>query len=240
MTVHELTFPNTESEAYYKARYHYLLQIIFGETIAIDYCKTMATFALNKEACTFLLQQQKEEELHLEMLTEYVGLHPRPEVLISPSLKKLDAIMKDAIERRDYIDCIFIQNFIVEGLNITLLRELEHHTDGMLSELSGAILQDELGHAEFGVQEITRILSENKEPATIKRLIRLQRKILFHSTGLAATLAREAKDLGIPMDEFARKVLKEHFERIHQANFPLPYIDTIIFRGMILFLKLFR
>lgn len=240
MDTYKLTFPETESQAYLKARYHYLLQIIFGETISIDYCRTMATFAPNKEASIFLLRQQEEEDLHLEMLTEYVGNHPRPQVLISPSLKKLDAIMSDAIQRRDYIDCVFIQNFIVEGLNIGLLKELEHHTDGTLSELSTKILKDEMGHMEFGIQEIQRILSENSDPLLIKRLIKLQRKTLFYATGLAAGLAREAKDLGIPMDEFAERILAEHLERISKVRLPLPFMDKILFNGMILFLKLFH
>ena len=239
LTHHTLTIPNIESEAYYTARYHYLLQIIFGETIAIDYCKTMATFAPNKAASVFLLQQQSEEELHLDMLTEYVGNNPRPHVLISPYLKKLDATMKDAIERKDYIECIFIQNFIVEGLNISLLRELEHHTDSTLSELCSKILQNEIGHMEFGISEVRRILEEDTSIVIRKRLIKLQRITLFYSTGLAMTLALEAKDLGIPMKEFAENVLKEHLDRIAQVNFPLPFLDTILFKGMILFLKLF-
>ena len=236
--IHTLTFPDTESEAYYKARYHYLLQILFGETIAIDYCRTMATFAPNKESSAFLLQQQKEEELHLDMLTEYVGMHPRPHALISPSLRKLDDIMKDAIARRDYIDCVFIQNFIVEGLNISLLRELEHHADGVLSELSTKILRDEMGHMKFGISELKRILSENSSPLLLRKLIKLQRKTLFYSIGLATTLAREAKDLGIPMNEFVRKAVSEHHERILLSGLSLPFIDKVFFKSAVILFKL--
>jgi 1,2-phenylacetyl-CoA epoxidase catalytic subunit len=236
--MHPLTTPDTDSEKYYRARYHYLLQIIFGETIAIDYCKTMATFAPNKEASDYLLQQQKEEELHLDMLTEYVGVHPRPHVLISPALKKLDDIMSQAITKRDYIECIFIQNFIVEGLNISLLREFEHHTDGNLSELSTKILRDEIGHMEFGITEMKRILQEDRSKKLRKKLISLQRKTLFYATGLALTLAREAKYLGIPMHEFAEKAVNEHFDRIKEAGLPLPLLDKILFNGARLFLKI--
>ena len=240
MSVHLLTYPDTTSKEYYKARYHYLLQIIFGETVAIDYCRQMSTFAPSLEASTFLLQQQTEEELHLDMLVEYVGHNPRPQVLISSSLKKLDEIMKDAIDRRDYVDSVFIQHFIVEGLNISLLRELEHHSDAILSELSSKILQDEMGHMEFGVSELKRILSENPDPVLIHKLIWLQRKTLFYSTGLALTLAREAKDLGIPMDEFVKKVVSEHMDRITEAGFPLPLIDKVCFKLVIVFLGLVR
>ena len=237
MSFHALTFPDTESEKYHKTKYHYLLQIIFGETISIDYCRIMATFAPNKKASIFLLQQQAEEEDHLEMLTDYVEKHPRPQVPVSSYLKKIDEIMSDAIKRRDYTDCVLIQNFIVEGLNISLLKELEHHTDGVLSELSTKILRDEITHMEFGVQEMKRIFSENASPFLIKKCIRLQRRILFYSTGLAMTLAREAKYLGIPMNEFASNVLSDHYTRISRANFPLPFIDRILFSGMILFLR---
>jgi hypothetical protein len=59
--LHELTYPNTQSEEYKNARYHYLLQVVFGEVSAIDYCKTIAEFAPTQEAKEFLLQQQKEK-----------------------------------------------------------------------------------------------------------------------------------------------------------------------------------
>ena len=240
MSLHALTFPETETPEYFKARYYYLLQIIFGETIAIDYCKTMATFAPYEEAKTFLLKQQQEEELHLEMLVDYVGVNPRPNVLISPYLKKLDAIMQDAVDRKDYIDSVFIQNFIVEGLNISLLTELEHHADSNLSELSTKILRDEIGHMEFGIMEVRRILSENPSKELLRKLIKLQRITLFYSTGLAMTLAREAKYLGIPLDEFVKKVVSEHLERIKKSGFPLPLLDRVLCKGVIIFLGFFR
>jgi fatty aldehyde decarbonylase len=212
--------------------------VIFGETIAIDYCRIMATFAPYEDARSFLLQQQNEEDLHLELLTRYVGGHARPKVGISKPLRKLDAIMSDAITRRDYIDCIFIQNFIVEGLNISLLRELEHHADGELSELCTRILADEVGHMEFGVTELQRILREDTTGVITKRLVWLQRKTLWYATGLAMTLARESSDLGIPMHELSEKTVNDHFERITRAGFPLPPLDRLLFNFVRLFLKL--
>lgn len=207
--------------------------------MAIDYCSTMATFAPSQTAKDFLLKQQVEEDTHLEMLTTYVGMHPRPEVLISPALKKLHMIMANAIECRDYVACVFVQNFIVEGLNVSLLKELEHHTDGELSELCSKILKDEIGHMEFGVTEISKILSENKDKHLLRKLVWLQRKTLFYSTLLALTLARESKDLGIPMQEFAREAVRNHFKVISRTNFPLPLFDKICFNSVILFLGLF-
>lgn len=238
MHPHQLTIPDTDSLEYARARYHYLLQIEFGETVAIDYCKTIADFAPSDESRKFLYQQQIEEERHLEMMTEYIGAHARPKVKISPYLKKMDEIMSDAINKKDYVECIFIQNFIVEGLNISLLRELEHHTDGVLSELVGKILKDEMGHMQFGVDEIKKILDKNKSKKLVKKLIWLQRKTLFYATGLAMQLGREADNLGIPMGEFAKTVVSDHFDRIRQAKFPLPWIDKIAFKLVVVFLKM--
>ncbi len=236
--LHKLTIPDVDSFAYAKARYHYLLQIIFGETIAIDYCRRMSLFAPTEEASKYLIQQQNEEDAHLDMLTTYVGVHPRPEVLISPSLKKLDAIATDTVNRKNYVEAIFVQNFIVEGLNVTLLKELIHHTDSNLSEMCVKILKDEVGHAEFGVTEMKRILDEDKSRKLRKRLIQLQRKTLFYSTGLALSLAREAKDLGIPMKEFAKRVLDEHLERVALIDLPLPFLDRLLFKFAIIFLSI--
>lgn len=239
MQPHILTYPQTDSEAYAKARYHYLLQIVYGETIAIDYCHIMATFAPTVEAKDFLLRQQKEENTHLELLTDYLGDHLRTNALISPHLKKLDALMSRAIEKRDYIECVFIQNFIVEGLNISLLRELEHHTDGVLSEISRTILRDEVGHMEFGITEIKRILQEDSNGEIRKKLIQLQRRVLFHATLLSIDLTRESKDLGIPMSELSKKTLGDHMQRISKADFILPFVDRLLLRGVLLFFKLY-
>lgn len=230
MDKHELTYPDIDSIEYYRTRYHYLLQIIFGETIAIDYCKTIATFAPTEHARTFLLKQQLEEETHLELLTEYVGTHPRPHVLISKSLRKLDAIMVDAIERKDYVACIFVQHFIVEGLNISLLQELEHHADGALSELSTRILIDERRHMEFGVEEIKRMLGEDKSPALRRKLIQLQRKTLYYAIGLAITLSKESRNLGIPIKEFFGNTIEGHTERISRVGLRLPFVDTVFLK----------
>lgn len=138
--------------------------------------------------------------------------------------------MADAIIRNDYIESIFIQNFIVEGLNISLLQELTHHTDSTLSELSGKILADEYGHRDFGVEEIKRILEEEKENKMLrKKLIRVQRNVLFYGTWLALTLAKEAKYLGIPASEFGKKAVEEHYERVLYVKLPLPLIDRGLF-----------
>jgi 1,2-phenylacetyl-CoA epoxidase catalytic subunit len=234
---HVLTFPNTQSDAYAKARYHYLLQILFGETMAIDYCKTMATFAPSQEASDFLIRQQGEEDTHLDLLTEYVGSHLRPEVLISPALKKLHYLMADAIQRRDYAASVFVQNFIVEGLNISLLHELEHHTDGALSELATRILKDEIRHMEFGIAEIRRMLGNDKDGSLAKTLRKLHRVSLWHASMLAASLSQEARALGIPMGEFTKKTVEEHFGRIRSVNFPLTWLDRTYMRTIEAFLS---
>lgn len=237
MSVHALTLPDTDSKEYSSARYHYLLQIIYGETIAVGFCDQMASFAPTKEAQDFLLKQQKEEDAHLELLTDYVGMHSRPQVSVSPHLKKLDSLMVDALARKDYVECVFIQNFIVEGFNISLLRELEHHTDVNLSEMCRVILKDEISHMEFGVNELRRILKEDNSRGLRRKLIRLHRKTLIYSALLARDLKREARDLGIPMRELNEKTLREHYDRINRAQFPLPYIDRLLFRGILSFLN---
>ena len=237
MSVHTLTFPNTSSPSYARTRYHFLLQVIYGETVAIDYCQRMASFAPNEETKNFLLKQQNEEDKHLEQLTEYASIHSRADMPISWYLRKLDEIMRDAIVDRDYVASVFIQNFIVEGLNISLLEELEHHGDAELSALCTSIIKDEVGHMQFGVDEVIRILRDDKDGTVTKRLISLQRRTLFYATGLAMVLGREAKNLGIPLNEFAEKTIQAHAKRVEDAQFPLPFIDRILFDVALLFLK---
>jgi hypothetical protein len=240
INVHALSFADTTSKEYSKARYHYLYQILFAETIAVDFCRTIATFAPTKQAADFLLQQQIEEDEHLEMLTQYIENHPRPEVHVSFFLKKIDLIIQDAIARRDYIDCIFIQNFIIEGLNVSLLKELAHHTDGELSEVISIILQDEVKHVSFGVQEIKRILKENKSKQLYTKLRSTQRKALMYGIGFAINFIQDTKHIGIPMSEYTRNTMKEHYKRIIDAGFPLSVVDRFLFKSTGVVLSMLR
>ena len=223
-----LTYPVTDSFTYAKARHHYLTQIVYGEVLAKDFCKEMALFAPTNEAKEFLLKQQDEEDKHLAMLTDYVTTHARPIVSISRYIKKMHRMMDKAISEKDYITCVFGQNFIVESLNVTFLNEIAHHADGELSELCSEIIKEELGHEEFGIKEMKRILQQDKEVS--RKLISLYRKTFFYSFLLAASLSFESKDLGIPMDEFARNVIIHQNERLQEIGLKLGVLDELAFR----------
>lgn len=227
--VHELTFPNIGTIPYSKARYHYLIQIIYGETLAIDYCSKIAEFAPNEQARAFLLKQQEEENLHLELLTEYVSSHSRYSGEVSGYFSKVHVLMNEAIEEKDYVTAIFIQNFLVEGLVVTLLSELEHHTDPELSALSRRILDDERKHMEFGLIEMKRILEEGVSEEMMDKLKRVHRTTFLNGALLAISLLRESNRLGIPMPEFSKNVVNHHLERVQIAHFPISFIDQVFF-----------
>lgn len=224
-TVHELTYPDIGTTSYSKARYHYIIQIIYGETLAIDYCSRIAEFAPNEHARKFLLKQQEEENFHLELLTDYVSAHSRYSEEVSGYFSNVHVLMNQAIEEKDYVTAIFIQNFLVEGLVVTLLSEFEHHTDPELSALSRRILDDERKHMEFGLTEIKRILEEGLDGAMMTKIRRVHRTTFLNGALLAVSLLRESNKLGIPMPEFSRNVVDQHFERIQAAKFPLSFID---------------
>lgn len=233
---HIITYPVTDSLVYAKARHHYLTQIVYGEVLAQDYCKKMALFAPTEIARNFLLKQQEEEAKHLEMLTDYVTTHTRPIVSISRYIKKMHEMMDEAIDNKDYITCIFGQNFIVEALNVSFLTEIAHHADGELSELCGKILKEELGHEEFGIKEMRRILSKDKNIHT--KLVKLYRKTFFYASLLALSLSFESKDLGIPMGEFARNVIIHQKERLQQIELRLRFFDELVFNLVLRVLSL--
>jgi uncharacterized membrane protein YheB (UPF0754 family) len=226
---------NTESEEYKKARYHYLLQVIFGETLAINYCNVIAGFAPNEQAKNFLLKQQADEDRHLEALTDYMNIPIRPDVKISKHMADVHKVMEKVLEEKDYAGSILIQNFIAEGLVIILLQEMSRHGDDSLKKLCNSINNDEKSHVDFGVSELKRILSENRNKKLNKRLATLQRKVLFHGVLLFADLAREAKYLGIKWNDLADKVLEDHYQRIREANFHIPFYDRLILKVAIWF-----
>jgi 1,2-phenylacetyl-CoA epoxidase catalytic subunit len=212
------------SDAYKKARLHYLIQIIFGESMAINYCRTMATFAPTEEAKAFLLKQQEDEDNHLDWLTEAVAKMERPPVRISHNMRQLHENMEQALADKDYPLCILIQNFIVEGLVITLLEELQKHGDPILSNVCARIVADEIRHVQFGVDELKRIIAEG-DKKVYNKLITTQRVSLFYSLRLFMDIASDSGKLGIAWDDLAQRVMEMHVARITEAKLHLPLFD---------------
>lgn len=225
-----------DSEEYKQARFHYLLQVIFGESLAINYCKTIAEFAPNEDSKTFLLKQQEEEETHLYLLSEYAAKIDRPKSEISKHMRGLHNVIDKALIEKDYASSIFIQNFVVEGLVITMTKELYEHGDEDLKRISAVILHDEVRHVEFGVKEIKRELETNK--CNLNKLINIQRKALFQAVLLFADLAIDVKHLGIKWDKMAEDTVKEHLKRIEDAGMHIPLFDKLFLKTAILFFKI--
>jgi 1,2-phenylacetyl-CoA epoxidase catalytic subunit len=232
--LHELTYPNTQSEEYKNARYHYLLQVVFGEVSAIDYCKTIAEFAPTQEAKEFLLQQQKEEEKHLDMLTSYLVERKGADTSLVYLVKRLDDIIREHITNKDYVQSIFLQHFFVEGLNVSLLKELEHHADGELSELVREILNDEVRHVEFGVRELRRILEEDTSNIIRKELAKSQRKITYTAILLFFKTALDLKRMSLPLPEALAKTIREYKMNLSRIGLPLPLLDRLVLKSLVI------
>ena len=230
--------PDFEGEDYKKARYHYLLQILFGESLAINYSKTIAGFAPTPDAKAFLLKQQAEEERHLEMLTDYVQAIDRPPVKISKHMRGLHKIVEKILEQRDYAGAIMMQNFIVEGLVIVLLKEMQKHGDDTLKQICTDIIKDEVGHVAFGVSQMRELLSKEKDNKLQNRLSNIQRRALVRSLLLFIDLGNEAKDLGIKWDLLAEEVVEEHLKRIKDAGFKLTFYDNLALKFSVWFYTL--
>ena len=224
-----------ESEEYKRARFHYLLQIIYGESLATNYCHTMSTFAPTDAACDFLLQQQQEEGTHLELLTDVVSAMDRPPVYISKQMHKMHDIMNGALEKKDWASCILVQNFIVEGLSLTLCQQQGKYGDEKIHQVFDRILKDEVRHVEFGIQELKKIIDADSNGTIQKKLIRIQRKTLYRAILLFKDLAPDADDIGIAWDDLAEKVVREHMERIARAGLRLPWADRIFLKSAIAF-----
>ena len=224
-----------ESHEYKRARFHYLLQILYGESLAIDYCETMSTFAPTKEAKNFLLQQQEEENAHLELLTDVVSKMERPPERVSLHMNKLHKLMEPALKEKDWPACILVQNFIVEGLAITLCEQQGEYGDEVIHQVFDTILKDEVRHVAFGVQELRKVLESDTDGTMHKRLVRIQRKALYHAVMLFKDLAPDADDLGMQWDDLAEKVVRDHMNRIKQAGLNLPFLDRVFLKGAIAF-----
>lgn len=226
---------NWEAPEYKRARFHYLLQIIYGESLAVDYCTLMSEFAPTEEARDFLLQQKIEEDKHLELLTDMVTKMERPPQKISPSMNKLHALMEPALANRDWPACILIQNFVVEGLAVTLCQQQGEYGDDEIHTVFNTIIKDEVKHVAFGVRELKKILEADTDGSVRRRLVRIQRQALFHSVMLFRDLAPDADELGLGWDDLAEKVVRDHMERIAEAGFHLPLVDRLFLKTAVAF-----
>ncbi len=222
---------NWESDEYERARFHYLLQILYGESLAINYCSRMSAFAPSVEARNFLLRQQQDEDAHLELLTDVVSKMPRPNEHISSHMNKLHALMEPALMNSDWPTSLLIQNFIVEGLAVTLCEQQGKYADDTIHQVFTLIIKDEVRHVAFGVQELKRVLEKDTSGQVRKKLILTQRYALYHAIMLFKDLAPDADELGMRWNELAEKVVRDHLLRIKAANFRLPLFDRMFLRG---------
>ena len=226
-----------DSPEYKQARFHYLLQILFGESLAENYCLRMSEFAPSQEARDFLVVQNKEESGHLELLTDAVSGMERSPDHVSTHLRKLHLIMEGVLARKDWAGAIFVQNFIVEGLVVTLFQEQRKYADPVIENVFSKIINDEIRHVTFGIEELQKVLAADHDGFIAKHLILLQRKTLFHAVLFFNDLAWDADDLGMHWDDLARVVVEDHVERIKRAGLHLPLADRLFLRAAYLFFK---
>jgi 1,2-phenylacetyl-CoA epoxidase catalytic subunit len=227
-----------ESEAYKRARFHYLLQIIYGESLAENYCQTMSTFAPTADARDFLLQQQREEDAHLELLTDMVSHMVQPNVPISKHARKLHDRMERALIEQDWATCLMIQNFIIEGFSITLCGQQGKYGDGEIHRVFERIVRDEKNHVAFGVRELKKLIDADTDGALQKKLAGIQRRILFRSILFFKDIAPDADDLGIAWDDLGERMMREHLERIAQVGLRLPFLDRLFLQTALTFFAL--
>jgi len=227
-----------ESEAYKHARFHYLLQLIYGESLAENYCRTMSMFAPTKEARDFLLQQQREEDMHLELLTDMVSHMERPHEKISKHLRAPHNIMDKALAEKDWPTAVMVQNFMIEGLAITLCQQQGKYGDELVHRVFQRILKDEVRHVAFGVQEIKKLIDADIDGSMRKKLIRVQRETLFRTILLFKDLAPDASKIGVQWDDLAEEIVREHVKRVEKAGLWLPLFDELFLKGAIIFLAL--
>ena len=226
-----------DSPEYKQARFHYLLQILFGESLAENYCLRMSEFAPSQEARDFLVVQNREESAHLELLTEAVAGMERSPDHVSAHLRKLHSIMEGVLARKDWAGAIFVQNFIVEGLVVTLFREQKKYADPVIEDVFSKIIGDEIRHVAFGIEELRKVLAEDQGGSIARHLVSLQRQTLFHAVLFFNDLAWDADDLGMHWDDLARTVVEDHTERIQRAGLHLPAVDRLFLRAAYLFFK---
>lgn len=225
--------PDWDSDTYKKARLHYLSQFLFGESMATDYCREMSLFAPSPEARAFLLRQETEEEHHAELLTDVLrGMQQRPAPVV-PHLHALHRIMGGVLKEKDWPASLFIQNFIVEGLALTIFKEQRKHGDETIVHLFDLIMRDEEKHVSFGIEEMKKILTDDGGSEEARALIPLQRKALYHAVLIFKDLAREAGDLGMRWNDLAEGVVRDHLKRIQEAGFHLPYLDRLFLQSVI-------
>ena len=107
--------------------------------------------------------------------------------------------------------------------------------DEKIHQVFERIVKDEVRHVEFGIQELKKIIDADTNGTVQKKLIRIQRKTLFHAVLLFKDLAPDADDIGIKWDDLAEKVLREHMERIKRAGLRLPLMDRLFLKIAIAF-----
>jgi fatty aldehyde decarbonylase len=142
-------------------KYYHLISYIVSNTIAGEYIATdnyseEVHLFPDLETKSYLLHQAEEEARHAKTLVALckrlnIPVVDRP---VEPQWLSVRNAFATAVQKRDVISCVIIQDIMIETMAVVLYRTLsgleEADTDPETRRVAAAILKDELEHLDWG------------------------------------------------------------------------------------------
>lgn len=173
-----------------------LAAFIQGEKISLETVASAMTFAPNEESLIFLTTQALDEARHLEAFSsrlKALEVADRDKAIgqfTSSKVTKLHDLVREQVEKRDFMAVVIALNVILEGLaypTYNYERKFWERLDPGMADLVNRAFFDEAQHAGFGLNFIKGMVRNNHQ------LKNTAAKLLKEFKQLVVEIFKEAK-----------------------------------------------
>ncbi len=156
-----------KNEGYFNLLAYIFSNAVSGEIMAVENYSEMVMLMSDTEGKIEAVKQSYDESKHIRMLSNLgkrFSLDVMQEI-IEPQWFNIRRYFSSAVQKKDLISCLIIQDLLTEGMAIVLYRILQRDTDSETAVTARKILEDEEEHLNLGLNRIRRFVSASPEEA---------------------------------------------------------------------------
>ena len=186
------------------------MQLLRGETAALEGAGGLIRIAPNRPSKVFLSTQTVDEGRHLEVIIHRMlelGVEdPEREIArrANGKLLRFRERLLDLVGSGDWVAALFAQNVILEAMEFAVFQRHAREADDRTREMLEAIVKDERRHIGFGENELGRTLKA--DPKVRERLAGVRQEL---DALVLGTFQETMTEIGTPADR--RAELGRHY-----------------------------
>ncbi|MDR2154711.1 MAG: long-chain fatty aldehyde decarbonylase [Burkholderiaceae bacterium] len=241
----EIKTQHKKGDGYFDLLAFIISNAVAGEIMAVENYSEMVPLMPDTDSKIETSKLGYEEAKHILMLASLGKRHDYEVMreMIEPQWFNIRRYFSTAVANKDLATCFIIQDLMGETLAIVLYRILKRKGDPDTASLAAKILDDELGHLDFGLSRIQKMLAEDSE-GTHESLKWAHHRVMPELFSLISTSCHflcgrlgvdcgslTLTDLQTDIDEIRVEALDTYIETLDKANFD-PNITAALIESM--------